>query len=1098
MKNSKIIAILLIVSMLFSIVPINAFAADPSVITIDGKTTVFLGGTFGKVMYEGKSYISYKNLNDAMNAVASSGGNIILSGIVSVSEFKDIAGRGPVSIIGVGSVASGNRIEFNGVTSVSLEGPLYLDNMVIKTGADTYIFTNGNSYTTGKNFDTFFKAAYKDIPKTYENPPHIAFGKFSSDLTLVLSNAKYASVTLGAAKDFNTSGNTLVVIDGASTDLAVAGNTGSGTHNGNVTLSVNNGEIAKIVAGSVGGTFNGTSTTNVSGGKIDVIAVGSENGAKINGNVLVNITGGEVANITAAGSVSGKKIVVLPATMNTSIASGAADYIVKLSSGHCTPKFDGNNFVGFLVTDSIGVPAKTISVNGKSVSSENGIYSFASGESVVAVSDSAMIELNKHANYIKGYEDGTFRPQNNMTKAEAVTLLVRLLIDENIIKGNVSSSYIDVAEGAWYESYIGFFEKLGYLDLLTENNGLNFAPDKNITRAQFTQLIYEIANKEETGVSSKVKVFFDVAQESVFATAVSYVASLGIITGYEDATFRPDNNISRAEVVTMVNRLLGRIPTGSAGSNNFNDIGGHWASGQILASCNPENVSWTAKSADSDKYVLTGSSAKDYITNLYSQGTILSASAIRDGVDVIAEQMKKDILNAPDALDLTGKTVYYVSEKNGSDSNSGLTPEAPKKTIASLPSFHSMNNVAILFERGGIYRGQINLSPNSYYGAYGDPSQPKPLLMQSKKNYADPSLWVETEYPNVYKCTDLLNNVGIIGFDHDLFDYSESCYDELYGKIMNIGAFGFTGPKDLNEDLQFYSEIPDNNLELSGNLYLYSDKGNPGERFKSIEIGERVNIIQGAPKNVIIENLALKFTGAHGILGFDTKNLTVRNCVFSWIGGSILSIDDNRTAPTLYGNAIETGACDGYFLEHNWAYQIYDTGLTHQTGNNKGSVLQNNIKYLENLIEYCHWCIEFYCKTDGATEKDTRRTQNQHIAYNVSRLAGYGWGSVVSKRTTSAQMYHGSYFGETENLLTEYNIFDRSAGYLINLAANCNETENKNIYIQHIGNTLGSIKGKLLKFDSSAADNIVRNWGDKNALVIQIDPAKEPTDNLYK
>lgn len=1098
MKHSRIISIFLVVTMLLCTIPFNAFAADPAVVTVDGENTVFLG-SFGKVMYQGKSYVSYKKFGDAVNAIAATGGNIVLSGIIAVSDFKDVPGRAPIKIIGAGSVASGNRLEFSGTAAISLTGPIAFENMVIKTEADTYIFTNGHSYTTANGFDTFYRAAYKDTPKTYVNPPHIAFGNISSDSFLVLTDARYASVTLGASKDYSTNANTLVTFDGASADLVVAGNTGSGTHNGNVTLSVMDGEFSKILAGSQGGTFNGTSVTNISGGNIDVLAIGSENGAVVNGNILVNITGGNIANINgSSSSVAGKKVIIVPSNITSKIASDAADYIVKVNSGKCTPKFDGNSVAGFLITDSIGIPAGSVTINGAVVTSSNGLYSLATGESVIEVAESAKIELNKNANYIKGYEDGSFRPQNNMTKAEAVTLLVRLLIDENIIKGNVTSSFLDVAPGSWYESYIGFFENLGYLDLLTENNGLSFAPDKNITRAQFTQLLYEISYKETEEASKKSKAFFDVASDSVFVPAVNYAASLGIITGYEDATFRPDNNISRAEVVTMVNRLVGRIPNGVAGANNFYDIAGHWANGQILASCNPENVSWTAKSADSDKYIISGTNAKDYITGLYQQGTSLSAQAIRDGVDVIAEQMKKDILNAPDSLDLTGKKVYYISEKNGKDSNSGLSPDSPKKTIAALPSFHSMENVAVLFERGGIYRGQINLSKDSYYGAYGDPNQPKPLLMQSRRNFADPSLWEETEYPNVYKATEQFKNVGVIGFDHDLFDYSESCYDETYGKLMNIGAFGFSGPQDLKEDLQFYSVIPNNDLEKYGDLYLYSEDGNPGKRFKSIEIGERINIIQGNPVNVIIENLAFKFTGAHGILAFDTKNLTVRNCVFSWIGGSVLSFDPNRSAPINYGNAIETGACDGFYLENNWAYQIYDTGLTHQTGNNKGSILQNNIKYHGNLLEYCHWCIEFYCKTDGATINDYRKTQNQHMAYNLSRLAGYGWGSIVSNRTTSAQMYHGSYFGETENLVTEYNIFDRSAGYLINLAANCNEIDDKNIYIQHLGNILGSLRGKMANFDSSAADNIVRQWGDKNALVIQIDPQKEPTVNLFK
>lgn len=1112
MKIKQIISFLLISSMLFCLIPTGVFAADPSVVDLDGERTVFIS-SFGRASYNGKAYQAFKSFNDAFNALGKDGGKIVISGVADCSTFVDIPGRAPVTIQGAGASALANRLYFGELDTISFEGPIKLMDLTVQTSAGAKIFTNGYSYTTNSNFETFYQAAYQDTPKTYVNPPVIAFGKVSDHASIGLASGRYAEVIAASVNGFTTNGNLMVYIDAAGADLVVSGNSGNGTHNGNTSITFNNGDVTKFLAGSAGGTFNGNSVAEINGGKIGTLTVGSENAAKFAGNIVVHFNGGSIEKIAAAGSISGKKIAIVNKNFGAEIPSGVFDSVVKLNSGFCEPVFDGANFRGIRIINDLGIPAKSVSVNGKTLTSDNGVYSVPQGQSEFILPEVGKLTLDKNANYIKGYEDGSFKPQNNMKKSEAVTLLSRLLIDENLIIGNVNSSYLDVAEGSWYEPYIGFFEKLGFLDLVSEDGGLNFAPEMNITRGQFTQLIYEISKDgiDNSSPSKKAKAFVDVAQSNPYKAAISYAATKGIITGYEDATFRPDNNISRAEVVTMVNRLIGRIPNGVAGSSNFNDIAGHWANAQILASCNPENVSWTARGPESDKYILSGTSAKDYITELYNQGTSLSSEAIREGIDVVSEQMKKDILSIPDTSPETlkeqGKRVYYISEKNGNDSNDGTTPETAFKTLAGLSKVTFLRNVAVLFERGGIYRGSTTFTPYTHYGAYGDPSQPKPLLMQSRRNFADPSLWVATEYPNVYKCTEQFHNIGVIGFDHDLFDYSEKCYDELYGEVEGLDTPGFTGVEYLSKDLQFYNELPagitdaglrDQNPKTLGDLYVYSEKGNPGERFKSIEIGERYAIFKGDPTGIVLENLAMKFTGAHAVETSKMKGLTARGCVFSWVGGSMLSMNVGNGLPYRYGNAIEGQICEDFICEDNWAYQIYDTGLTHQRGECPGTIIQDNIRYTNNLVEYCHWGIEFYNNPAGKKASDITLTKNVYIAYNLVRLTGYGWGSIVSERWDQSQNYNGSSCGDTENLVTEYNVYDRCAGFLLNVCAGFNINERSNIYIQHLGNTLGILNGTYRKCDENTAEYIVNDWKDKTGIVILIDPDKDPTKKLFK
>lgn len=1109
MGTKRFLAVLLAIVIATCIFPFTASAADPEILNIDGER-IALVSSFGKMTYEGKSYVTYRNFNDALNALGKEGGKIIFAGTAQLGAFEDIEGRGDITVQGIGTKSQGNLLDFTGteeapVSEVNLKGNIILDFVNIRMDEGAFLLTNGYSFETYNDFDTYHTEKYVAGSSNiieYPNPPSIAPGQTDGTLgTVVLSSGTYTTVAAGSVNGHNVNGDTFVTVDGGNISNVVAGNIGAGTMNGDANLTVSGGNITKLVAGSSGGTINGNVITEINGGEISEAIIGAEAGAVINGSIVVALNGGNFASDigTGSGQITGKKIVITGEDTVANIADGAADYVIKISGGLCEPQFNGAEVTGFLFTDNYGIPAKTITLNGAETTSENGIYQITEGTSSISLKTDVTVAINKNANYVAGYDDGTFLPQNNMTKAEAITLLSRLVIDENIIKGNVTSTFKDVEPGSWYESYIGFFQKLGFLDLVADRTGTRISPNENITRGEFTQLIYEIATIGSEETSVKLTSVKDVDAKNPYRAAIHYAMSSGIVVGYEDGTFRPDNNITRAEVVTMVNRFLGRVPTGQAGENSFSDISEHWAASQILAACNPEGTSWTYQESATE-YVLSGTSAKDYTVGLYEQSATLSAEAIRNGIDTISEQMKKDILNTPNTADIYGDRMtgdtYYVSEKNGDDSNDGKSPETAVKTIAGL--YQKIRfpraGTAVLFERGGIYRGQISAQTGLVFGSYGEGS--KPLLMQSKRNYADESLWVETEWPNVWKCTEKLNNVGVIGFDHDLFDYSDASYSELYGEIMNTDLFGFSGVQDLNKDLQFYSVLSNDKSNSDsvkeGDLYVYSTGGNPGARFSSIEIGENVAIFSGPGDDVVIDNLAFKFTGGHGMGGAGgCKNRTVTNCVYSWLGGSVLAIDFRGSgSPVNYGNAVEIyGSCNGYHVENNWMYQIYDTGVTHQFSDGTACT-QEGVRYYGNLIEYCHWGIEFYNSPgDGSVSVDPSRKYTRDVisAYNVIRNTGYGWGSITRYRTTGSFAYCGSSLSLNEDEHTIYNIFDRGAGYLVYLPSNSNEEDDKNIYVQTVGNRLGLLKGVYRDCDYNAAEYIKEDLGDKNAVVIVIE-----------
>ncbi len=1091
MKKTKLLSLVLALLFVFSSLPFTAFAAA-KVNEINGERVVLVS-SFGKMAYEGKSYETYKSFSDAFKALGTQGGKVAFTGKASIGTFTDIDGRGPVIVEGTGSNPSSNVLDLKDTSALKLTGDLTLSFVTVNMAADSYIFTGNHTLTTLNKFDSFFNTKYVSGGEnaiTYPNPVSIAPGDLASGSSNVnIGSGTFGNIVTGAVKGKTVNGSSIYKIADAKINTLASGSNG-GDATGSSTVTVTDSEIGSLYAGGISGNVTGNTSVALKNTSVKTLTVGPESGS-VTGDVAVSIHGGTVNEIKkGAGTVSGKTIICADAGVQ--IPAGVAQYIIRVTDGICT--YDSTDGM-FLVTNKYGIPAYSISVNGTSQASQNGKYSLPAGEVALNVLDALAVQVNKNAVYVAGYSDGAFAPQKNMTRAEAFTLITRIITDENALKGRITADYDDVAADAWYSPYAGFLQALGVLEKLEVNGKI--LPDQNITRAEFAELLYRIDNLENASSSTKVKNFSDVSDKNTYVTAITYAAANGIVNGYEDGAFKPDNNITRAEVVTMVNRYLGRNPNGQAGSISFGDIADHWAKDQILAASGAENVTWTAKQI-MQEYTLTGKNAEEYVKGLYDNSASLSADAIRRGVDVISEQMKKDVLNTPNTEDIYGDqitTKFYISEKNGNDENDGTSPETAWKTMAALSKIRfPKKGTAILFERGGIYRGNAGILNGVIYGSYGE--GPKPLIMQSRKNYADPALWEETEWPNVWKLTEQLTNVGIIGFDHDLFDYSADSYKESYGLIMNKNTLGFKGPEQLNGDLQFYSVLPDFNVNRAGDLYLYSKSGNPGSRFKSIEIGEKVHIFDGAPINVIFDNLAMKFTGAHAISLGTCRNIRVTNCVFSWLGGSVLSVNHTGAA-TNYGNAVQVyGGCDGYYVENNWMYQIYDTAVTHQRSHTTGDCIQKNVEYLSNLMEYVFWGIEFYnapptaAELKGKEDTYTRITENVRSAYNVLRLGGYGWGSIVRYR--GCQLYCGSTLSENRNCIAEYNIFDRGNGDLLTLPSNATEIQDKNIYIQTYGKALGNLRGSSVICTYEAEKQIRNRWGDKNAVVIVIDPEIEP------
>lgn len=163
-------------------------------------------------------------------------------------------------------------------------------------------------------------------------------------------------------------------------------------------------------------------------------------------------------------------------------------------------------------------------------------------------------QLNRddHVAYIMGYPDGTVQPKGEITRAEACTIFFRLLTDSSRdYYFSKTNDYTDVNAGDWFNNAISTLSNAG---IVTGYNDGTFRPNQPITRGEMAKIIANFAN-----LNKGTKSFTDLSGHWS-KTYVELAAGNGWIAGYPDGSFRPDQKITRAETVTMINRVLERVP----------------------------------------------------------------------------------------------------------------------------------------------------------------------------------------------------------------------------------------------------------------------------------------------------------------------------------------------------------------------------------------------------------------------------------------------------------------------------------------------------------------------------------------------------------
>ena len=203
-----------------------------------------------------------------------------------------------------------------------------------------------------------------------------------------------------------------------------------------------------------------------------------------------------------------------------------------------------------------------------------------------------ILPASEHKAYIFGYADGTFRPDNNMSRAEAAAIFARLIADKKNESVKGTPSFKDTPNNGWYSAFVGYLEKYNIISGYEDGT---FRPDESITRAEFVTIAvryYSLFN-EVKSVSNTTK-YNDLSNNYWAIKNISYATSEKWLNGYSDGSFRPDIVVTRAEVVTIINRATGRnadtefINKNLTVLNRFTDVknNSHWAAYDIFEASN--------------------------------------------------------------------------------------------------------------------------------------------------------------------------------------------------------------------------------------------------------------------------------------------------------------------------------------------------------------------------------------------------------------------------------------------------------------------------------------------------------------------------------
>lgn len=669
--------------------------------------------------------------------------------------------------------------------------------------------------------------------------------------------------------------------------------------------------------------------------------------------------------------------------------------------------------------------------------------------------DEVPTQVPTHNNpFIKGYEDGTFRPNNNLTNAEAAVLVTRAMgLSESNLSAYTQSSYSDISDDSWYFSSVAYLESIG---ALTPKSGDKFYPSNAADNSEFMKLL----------VKAKMSKNGDTESPD---------------TNIPDSS---TGTLSRAQAIVNINTILNDKTLALEDAKGFG----------TLPFPDVTDNQWY--------YPDVALGAKNSVTFKNSSGTFVTTSATpvkgvdldvrvpskeyRDTLDYIKQLDKQttdritEIRNTESEYTLgTGGTVYYISSSYGSKYNLGISQKHPK-LISKLDEVSKMDlnpGDVVLFYRGDTFRGSMTAKAGVTYSAYG--TGDKPVLTRSPENGSGSDKWTlihedEATGAKIWKYyADSYVDVGGINLidssgNHTLAyknvpDYkvvsgdnrtSQADYvageenfwvNEGSGKVPATKQFSVI--TELDHDLEFvhfaqyrlgsdgkanYSRLHlssgSPNTAAVGPLYLRCDAGNPGSIYPDIQFNLKTSVIVASDNGITFDNLCIKYFGSNGISS-GKNNLTVRNCEIGWGGGSYMSYGsagNDAYRPTRFGNGIEIyGGLVNYVVDNCYIYQLYDAGVTHQvSASSDGNYFMEGVHYTNNVLTHCTYNIEYFMSANSSSSKCERLMKDIYFTDNIIRYAGYGWG-VQRPSSAPANIKGWTHHNFATNFVIEDNVIDR-------------------------------------------------------------------------
>lgn len=325
------------------------------------------------------------------------------------------------------------------------------------------------------------------------------------------------------------------------------------------------GEATKTASGEVSAnladyTITFTYTKNSSGGGSSGGGGGSSSGGgSVSSSFVIKASAGNGGNISPSGNVTVKRGEDQSFHINPINGYRISDVIV-----------DGKS-VGAVSTYTFDSVKANHTIQVKFVKHN----SIVADPEVTGVA--GWLQTKEHNGYMGGYGNGLFGPNDNMTRAQAAQMFYNLLLNKDV---DITVNFTDVPADAWYGKAVHTLASLGIIAGIGNNQ---FAPNRTITRAEFTVIAQRFANL----AADVTNPFSDVSENDWFYTAVTSAVSYGWINGYSDGSFRPQATITRAEVVTIVNRMLNRTADRNFVDSNvtaqFDDVPNtYWAYYNIM------------------------------------------------------------------------------------------------------------------------------------------------------------------------------------------------------------------------------------------------------------------------------------------------------------------------------------------------------------------------------------------------------------------------------------------------------------------------------------------------------------------------------------